>query len=512
MRSPTRRLSTALVLALSLAALLAPSAFAKPAEIAYRCDEVDICLIDPDNPGAIVNLTDNGSKTFDEEPVWSPSGDRVAFVSQEKGFQNIFVMSPDAPGQMVNVATQLTHYVESSSLYELVWSPDGTKLAYEREQGGFRQIFVVAANGSTLTPLPIAAPGEHPTWSPDGGKIAFSKGEEQVWTTNADGSNAIAAVPGALGHDPAWSPDGTFIAYDHRNAQAGLWYDVNVAHVGGGTPSVLPANFAQWTFATWSPNGVKLAYRSTVRDALTMEDEGFIRVANRDGSGNVPLPPKSGVSAYFYRPSWSPDSARVTFQGFTSPPTPRVFEVYVQSTDGAGQMRAITSGGGNSEPDWRPDPLRSPFVPVVTPSNGRAGQPPGGRKPTLVWFTKRTPITASGPIHMMIVGCGAPDCGASARGKLPSASVPAGLNFRPATSSKKKAKSIVVGTGKLKLREGQKKTLSMYLNKAGKAILERQGKLDIQTTVKVTSTGLKPVTSQRTIHVVLAKPKKKNKH
>lgn len=368
---------------------------------------------------------------------------------------------------------------------------------------------MVAADGSTLTPLTIASPGEHPTWAPDGGKIAFSKGEEKVWTTNADGSNAIAPVPNALGHDPSWSPDGTFIAYDHRNAQLGLWYDVNVANLSGGTPAVLAANFAQWTFATWSPNGSKLAYRSTVRDAETMQDEGFIRVANRDGSGNVALPPKSGVSAYFYRPSWSPDGARVAFEAFAEPPSPRAFEVYVQSTDGAGQMQAITSGGGNLEPDWRPDPLRTPLVPVVTPSGGSAGSPPGGRKPKIVWFTKKIPITGGGPIHMLIVACGAPDCGASARGKVPSASVPAGLNFRPATSSKAKPKRIVVGSGKLKLREGQRKPLLMYLNKVGKALLKRQGKLDIQTTVKVTSTGQAPVTSQKTIHVVLEKPKKR---
>src|SRR5215207_10811808 len=218
MRPTARGFLVSLLLACSAVALFAASAAAKPAEIAYRCG-VDICLIDPDNPAAIVNLTNNGSKTLDQEPVWSPSGDRVAFVSQEKGFTNIFVMNPDAPGQTVNVATQVTHYVESSSIYELTWSPDGTKLAYEREQGAFRQIFLVAADGSTLTPLPIAAPGEHPTFSPDGGKIAFSKGAEQVWTTNADGSNAIAPVTNALGHDPTWSPDGTFIAYDHQNAQ-----------------------------------------------------------------------------------------------------------------------------------------------------------------------------------------------------------------------------------------------------------------------------------------------------
>jgi hypothetical protein len=52
----------------------------------------------------------------------------------------------------------------------------------------------------------------------------------------------------------------------------------------------------------------------------------------------------------------------------------------------------------------------------------------------------------------------------------------------------------------------------MYLNKAGKALLERQGKLDIQATVKITSAGQAPVISKKTLHVVLQKPKKKHKH
>lgn len=514
MRLSGSRIVVAFATLFAALATIAPAALAKPNEIAYRC-EPDICLIDPDNPSAITNLTDNGTKAYEEEPVWSPSGDRVAFVSHELGKdQNIFVMRPDAAGEAVNLATQLTHYGENGSISELVWSPDGTKLAYERDQSAFRQIFVVAADGSTLTPLTIASPGEHPTWAPDGGKIAFSKGSEQVYTTNADGSNAIAPVANALGHDPTWSPDGTFIAYDHKNAQLGGWYDVNVANVAGGAPAVLPANFAQWTFATWSPNGAKLAYRSTAESAVTHENEGFIRIANRDGSENILLPPKDAVNVYNHVPSWSPDGARVTFEGFSHPPLPNGTDVYVQSTNGATQMQAITSGGDNFEPDWRPDPLRTPLVPVITPSGGSAGSPPGGRTPKVVWFTKRIPITAGAPIHMMIVGCNAPRCSIGATGASgPSRAVgPPPTVPRLARAAKKKPALVVVGRGKLNLTEGQTKTLDMYLNKAGKELLKRQGKLDIQATVTIVSTGQAPVTSKKTLHVVLLKPKKKPKH
>ena len=44
-------------------------------EIAYQCD-TDVCLLDPVNPGAVTNLTDNGSTSYDEKPIWSPDGKR----------------------------------------------------------------------------------------------------------------------------------------------------------------------------------------------------------------------------------------------------------------------------------------------------------------------------------------------------------------------------------------------------------------------------------------------------
>ena len=84
-------------------------------EIAYRCD-VDICLVQPDAPGGVTNLTDNGTASLDGSPSWSPDGTRVAFVSTfGGGGQNIFVMQPDAPGDAINLATQLTHYPSGSA-------------------------------------------------------------------------------------------------------------------------------------------------------------------------------------------------------------------------------------------------------------------------------------------------------------------------------------------------------------------------------------------------------------
>src|SRR4051794_27626806 len=137
MQSPARRFLVLSTLLLALSAAAAPTAVAKPEEISYQCDG-DICLADPDAFNSVVNLTDNGYKSLDRDPVWSPDGKKVAFVgtnpaNEADRTQNIYVMEP-GKGEASNIALKLTFYESSPSGYieDLAWSPDGTRLVYGR--------------------------------------------------------------------------------------------------------------------------------------------------------------------------------------------------------------------------------------------------------------------------------------------------------------------------------------------------------------------------------------------
>src|SRR3954454_11810947 len=124
-------------------------------EIAYQCD-TDVCLLDPANPGAVTNLTDNGSVSYDEKPIWSPDGKKVAFVSDfvksAHGERNVFVMEPGAADQGVNLATQITPYTSGAkAIADLAWSPDGSRIAYTRgNNSGDDSVWVVNADGTTI--------------------------------------------------------------------------------------------------------------------------------------------------------------------------------------------------------------------------------------------------------------------------------------------------------------------------------------------------------------------------
>ena len=75
----------------------------------------------------------------------------------------------------------------------------------------------------------------HPSWSPDGARIAFdlspSSGFSDIYVMNADGSNVFRMANNSRGHDgfSAWSPDGSRIAFE--SSRDGDW-DIYVMDVG----------------------------------------------------------------------------------------------------------------------------------------------------------------------------------------------------------------------------------------------------------------------------------------
>ena len=204
--------------------MLAPASVAVAAnEIAYECD-VDICLLDPANPSAVTNLTFNGAASYDEKPIWSPDGSKVAFVSDftDKGHgeKNVFVMAPGTTYDPQNLATRITSYSSGGkAIADLAWSPDGSRIAYTRgNNAGDDSVWVVNADGTTTFPLEIGADGakRHPTWSPDSSKIAYAvvkNAPEQIYVAPSTGGIGTPLANG-VGHEPNWSPSGSRIAFD----------------------------------------------------------------------------------------------------------------------------------------------------------------------------------------------------------------------------------------------------------------------------------------------------------
>jgi TolB protein len=146
----------------------------------------------------------------DVAPAWSPDGRHIVFMSARDN-PEFDVHRMDADGANVTPLTR------GSSNWFPQYSPDGARLALHV----MRDVHVLdVGTGATqrLTEDPLN--GMHPTWSPDGRRIAFMSwrnGRTEIFTANADGSNQqpLVSMPHGDAVDPRWSPDGQFIAFVH---------------------------------------------------------------------------------------------------------------------------------------------------------------------------------------------------------------------------------------------------------------------------------------------------------
>lgn len=79
------------------------------------------------------------------------------------------------------------------------WSPDGTKIAFERLNNGVRSVFVMNSDGTGVEPLAgVTTSNFDPRWSPDGTKIVFAAGKANggIYVENLDGSGLTKLASG----------------------------------------------------------------------------------------------------------------------------------------------------------------------------------------------------------------------------------------------------------------------------------------------------------------------------
>ncbi|MDQ3974426.1 MAG: hypothetical protein M3276_08870, partial [Actinomycetota bacterium] len=150
-----------------------------------------------------------------QEPVWSPEGSSIGFARIVGAqFTSLYVIGADGTG-----LRQLTR-PEAAGDSQPQWSPDGSRLVFIRfrfspvDEDGYRDVVVVNVDGSGEQQLTDQAFASRAEWAPDGATIAFgidSGAQFVITVARADGS-AAGILPGN-GVEPTWSPDGGQVAY-----------------------------------------------------------------------------------------------------------------------------------------------------------------------------------------------------------------------------------------------------------------------------------------------------------
>lgn len=359
--------SLVLCFVLAALALAAPSAHAQEGTLYTYChfgfeNTGRICGFDPRQPGEFTFVSEGFNVTWSTLAV-SANGQKRAWYGsippdQVRGFhisnldgservtRNMeasvdgMALSPDLThiayiGQglhVLNMETgeEITVVADAgrwSSRSWPIWSPDGTRLLFQRSDGGSSvSIFVVDADGQS-PPFRLTSPEATPNPRPPGSNVSDSyadwsfDGSSVVFMRNFSGNTntvprtleiyTVAPVEGALPtrvysevlaappntanyHGIQWRPDGEYLALLRSQAEGNYArWTVSTMPASGGTPSPIysgKADLGQYfpqSLLQWALNDIIVM--APARDDLVTPDETYSVRFDARGAASVDL-------------------------------------------------------------------------------------------------------------------------------------------------------------------------------------------------------------------------------
>ena len=282
----------------------------------------------PANGGPARRVVASSLEALPDVIAWSPDSARLAY----RTLTGANYVVPAAGGKPLAIAPPSTTGPVYSDGVPL-WSPEGNRLAFVR-QGPFSrygpppwccQLWVTAADGSSATAVGGGPPpGEwltEPAWSPDG-RIAYvtgprtawglpDYGRAEIWVSRADGSDRrklVAATPEQTGIGQLkWSADGSRLAFvvEVGSRWDAQWVSSDGARAGG----VGPINRGTWPRCCWFAPDVASALYTRLAPDGAME----VRLTNDVEDRRIADGISSQSGFWLTTASWSPDGERVTY-------------------------------------------------------------------------------------------------------------------------------------------------------------------------------------------------------
>lgn len=356
-----------------------------------------------DNKLLIINVQSGARRELINEeaafPAWSPNGKRIAYWYYAKGAGRRDIATIAARGGDPVVITKDF----ATSNWNPVWSPDGQFLYFVSDKNGnlnFWRVAIDEATGAVLSPPePVVAPSKYsrhlgfsrdgkrmiyvqtdnqsniqaigfdaktekiigePFWitrgereviraelSPDGRQFVMRqvrRTKDDIVTVNRDGSDWRDITNDApFDRYPRWAPDGKQIAFaSDRNINTEIW-----------TSDPDGSNLRQITFQynsefgssfpTWSPDGRSIIYTNNSQPFLVDLTKSW---SDQQAPQKV-LPPE--INTDFIVWDWSPDGKKLIG---TLPDGARTIAMYSFET---GRLERVVENVDDKVPSWLPD-------------------------------------------------------------------------------------------------------------------------------------------------------------
>ncbi len=236
-------------------------------------------------------------------PAWSPDGRQVAFEADESGNWDLYVLEM-ASGTVRNLTAH------PAADHGPQFSPDGRSLAFWSDRDGWRGIHVLDLASGAVRRVTEAETGEAaPAWSPDGRTLAFAVGtppETDLSLADSSGAARPRALTRMPGRElwPRFSPDGEWVAFFSRHhAEDDEIYRVRA---DGSERRRVTRRPGHDFCPAWSPDGRLLA--------AAIVDESGPAIGIFSTEGRLLATVGRGLERATH-PAWAPDGMAVAFAG-----------------------------------------------------------------------------------------------------------------------------------------------------------------------------------------------------
>jgi Helix-turn-helix domain/WD40-like Beta Propeller Repeat len=261
-------------------------------------------------PSGAPSVPTNGAEPVrgltEAETAWSPSfasvGSAMFYHAQEGRDGDSAVVRADTDGS--GTILRITRIVDDTAQnFHARPSPDGSQIAFDSNRDGERGVYVANADGSNVRRVSGEGFAAVPSWSPDGGTLAFVRAEPErpnvwnLWTLELSSGDLRRLTSYRYGQPwgGSWFPDGQRIAYSHEDRLVVLDLESGDERV-----YTSPRKGRLLRTPAVSPDGRKIIFQLHRDGAWLLDVE--------DGSMRKVL---ADPSAEEY--SWSPDGRRVAY-------------------------------------------------------------------------------------------------------------------------------------------------------------------------------------------------------